>query len=259
MNLEQLQRNSWNNDTLNRTVYEITIYTMGNSFIEVISYDQIKEKFSKSGYLTSPYISGRRAESITTEKEKEENKKSSMRRSINNFRRLVLSNLDGQQFLFLTLTFAENLIDLDEAYLKLKIFLSQLRKKYSLKYLGVYEFQKRGAIHFHIFIFNLDYIKPKDLKKWKHGFYKIKMVVPKDHQKVSNYLTKYFSKSFETKTFGRKRYFASSNLKRPLKSYITNETFRQLDLSNYLLYNEYTADLKTDGKINYKQYKKYEQ
>lgn len=50
-------------------------------------------------------------------------------------------------------------------------------KKQQLKYLAVWEKQKRGAIHYHIIFFDLPFIKHKALQDiWGYGFIKINKI-----------------------------------------------------------------------------------
>ncbi len=63
---------------------------------------------------------------------------------------LVQTNLD-QWISFLTLTFAENLTDLTIANKKFNVAMKVVRRKFpDFKYIGVPEFQERGAVHYHL-------------------------------------------------------------------------------------------------------------
>ena len=67
----------------------------------------------------------------------------------------------GCKPVFITLTFADNIQDLFIANAEFTLFIKRLnyyvfkQKKSILKYLVVPEFQKRGAVHYHIIFFNL--------------------------------------------------------------------------------------------------------
>ncbi|MGM9458151.1 rolling circle replication-associated protein, partial [Lacticaseibacillus rhamnosus] len=75
-------------------------------------------------------------------------------------RRLVLANFDAGSK-FVTFTFAENVKDIDQANREWKKFVQRLRRRYGdFKYLSVIEFQKRGAVHYHM-ISDLPYVKKK--------------------------------------------------------------------------------------------------
>ncbi|MGL6125458.1 MAG: rolling circle replication-associated protein, partial [Metamycoplasmataceae bacterium] len=107
-----------------------------------------------------------------------------------------------------------------------KLFKRKIERKYSLKlsYLGVVEFQERGAIHFHICLFNVPYLKHSELyEMWSStcgsgGVY-IEKIGANDCDNVGAYITKYLSKDmddfFDNEYKGKKRYFKSRGLKEP--------------------------------------------
>jgi hypothetical protein len=124
---------------------------------------------------------------------------------------------------FLTLTFKENITDVKEGnYLQSK-FIKRLNyyiyktKKTQIKYLSVIEFQKRGAIHYHIIFFNMPMIPKKELAEiWEHGFIIIKGL--DKEQNVAGYLTKYMTKgNIDSRLRGKKRYFRSRGLLKPVE------------------------------------------
>jgi hypothetical protein len=88
----------------------------------------------------------------------------------------------------------------------------------ALKYLVVPEFQKRGAVHYHIIFFKFP--KQEDTNEllnsvWGHGFTFNKTINSVDHLK--NYVTKYFVKNaLDPRLKGKKHYFCSRNLGRPV-------------------------------------------
>ena len=52
---------------------------------------------------------------------------------------------------FITLTYAENMQDIKQAKIDLNYFIKNVKKiKKDFKYIAIPEFQKRGAIHFHL-------------------------------------------------------------------------------------------------------------
>ena len=79
-------------------------------------------------------------------------------------RRLACCNFNNKYDKFLTLTFAENKIDIQECNVLFKAFIRKLKNKYNknLKYLAVIEFQKRGAVHYHVLL-TIPYV-PQDRK-----------------------------------------------------------------------------------------------
>lgn len=96
-----------------------------------------------------------------------------------------------------------------------------------MKYLIVPEFHKDGALHFHALLANFNGTL-KDSKKRQNGRIIYNMTgyragfttaVPIDHNKVavSNYIKKYITKDMPL-IYGRKRYWVSQNLDKPIKT-----------------------------------------
>ena len=133
----------------------------------------------------------------------------------NMIRRLVTSNFNMKYAKFQTLTFAENLQDLKEANARYKAYIRKLRKKYGqFKYVTVIEFQKRGAIHYHM-LSDLPYIPIEELQEmWIYGFVKVNAV---DHvDNLGAYLVKYMTKdNADERLQGEKGYLISQGLIRP--------------------------------------------
>ena len=110
---------------------------------------------------------------------------------------------------------------MDFANSEFKKFIKSLKYHYSdFKYLAVVEFQKRGAIHYHM-LSNFGYIEQSDLEKiWDNGFVWIRDLLtankgsPVDN--VGAYIVKYMNKNIiDRRLMGKKSYFTSKNLKRP--------------------------------------------
>ncbi len=139
----------------------------------------------------------------------------SLRRARTEVRRLINSNPDLIKFI--TLTFKENIINLDIANRDFKIFIQRLRRYYqnfNFKYIAVVEFQKRGAVHYHM-ISNIEYIDSKKLAEiWSSGFIKINKI---NHiSNIGAYVCKYLHKDFsDSRLAGRKTFFASKNIAKP--------------------------------------------
>ena len=113
-----------------------------------------------------------------TQEIKKENFDRSIRRTRKKIMDYVNCNFDNRSS-FLTLTFKENMRDLELANYQWKLFKQRLERKYKqkLKYCGVIEFQNgdtiylgadgkihkgtgRKAIHYHICLFDIDYLPP---------------------------------------------------------------------------------------------------
>lgn len=104
--------------------------------------------------------------------------------------------------------------------------------KESLKYISIWERQQRGAIHYHVILFNLPFVDAKKLEEiWGNGFIRINLIEDDKKEKgkkkskkkqdkkasgiVSGYLTKYFIKDIDERVRQKKAYFYSRNLERP--------------------------------------------
>lgn len=134
-------------------------------------------------------------------------------------RRLVNANFVKDRSSFLTLTYAENMQDLAKAKQDFLLFIKRLNWSFykvrtnKLKYLAVYEFQKRGAIHFHIILFDVDKVLITKLRKlWKYGFVKINQL--KNCDNVGAYISKYFTKDTNRQK-NQKLFYRSFNLAVP--------------------------------------------
>lgn len=129
-------------------------------------------------------------------------------------RRLLTENFN-ENSKFITLTFAENVTDLDKANKEFKKFIQRLRRKYEgFRYLAVIEFQKRGAVHYHM-ISDLPYIENSELRGiWSNGFVKINNISHVDN--VGPYVVKYMTKETDNPLLkNRKTYLTSRGLSQP--------------------------------------------
>ena len=128
----------------------------------------------------------------------------------------------------LTLTFRENLTDLKHAWSIFKSFNSRMKRRYGdrWRYVVVPEFQKRGAVHFHLAIDgyysvkvlraiwanctgclegNIDITSPKTINK--------KSWNPK---RIANYISKYITKN-DSVEFNSRRYASGGDIPKPDK------------------------------------------
>jgi len=130
--------------------------------------------------------------------------------------------------IFLTLTFKDNVTDLQQANREFKKFIQRLNYdlKLELKYLTVPEVQKGrlqkygvAVWHFHTIFFNLpfvDRIYDKFRNIWGQGHVIVKSVNDVNH--LANYVAKYLTKDFTTEfdLKNQKRYFCSKELIKPM-------------------------------------------
>lgn len=95
---------------------------------------------------------------------------------------MLIFDEGGKVFIpiFIILTFAENITNTETANYEFTKFIQRfnyeiIHKKSYLQYSVVIEFQKRGAIHYHVVFYNLPFVKDlksKLLKLWGNGFTK---------------------------------------------------------------------------------------
>lgn len=143
---------------------------------------------------------------------------------------------------FITLTFEENIKEVKTAWKKLHSFITMVQRNFpNFKYLCVPEFQKRGAVHYHL-LTNIpcnSEIIPKrtlkrlynpnikaykeleyyDIKYWNNGFSSAEPL-ENDPKKVVGYISKYMTKDIDNRLFNHRRYFYSRNVNTPKISYI---------------------------------------
>jgi len=148
------------------------------------------------------------------EKLKKQRRQFSINRTKTEIRRLVNSN--PQLNKFLTLTFAENITDLKTAnYIFNKFVLRMTYMFPGFEYLAVPEFQKRGAVHYHL-LCNLPFMEIQKLQViWGQGFVKINKI--DNVNNVGAYVSKYLGKEMDERMFGKKKFFRSQNLKESIE------------------------------------------
>lgn len=137
---------------------------------------------------------------------------------------------------FITLTYSSEVVDrydFDACMRKANKWFNNQKNRYSnvLQYMFVPEQHKDGAWHIHGLIAQVGAMKFVDSGKkwgnkcvynlggWKNGF---STAVPitqtvEDIQKVSTYITKYITKDLCSVTKGKKRYYRSQNIPKPIE------------------------------------------
>ncbi len=197
----------------------------------------------------------------------EERRLQTVRDARNTTRRLALINF-GPGDKFITLTFKDNVQDILYADNEFKKFIKRFKRNFKidkLKYIAVREFQKRGAIHYHMICdWKKDFTCEEQIREferfigdkvWKNGFIDIKQMNHIDN--VGAYLIKYMTKNVATEFFkGKKIYLCSKGLERP-KIYrgLEAETLinaYQLEQKKEVFTNSYESEYL--GKIVYKEY-----
>lgn len=193
---------------------------------------------------------------------KEERKRQTLRDAKNKVLRLAIENFSKKSY-FITLTYKDNMQDVKKADQDFKNFFKRFKYQMSdenAKYIAVREFQKRGAIHYHIITdirlplpdlpegwgvemkngkrkmntvaknYDEKYLKPLEreigTKVWKHGYVDIKIIEHVDN--VGAYMVKYMSKHIEDRRLdGFKVYLNSKGLIQP-------KTYKGEDALNFL-------------------------
>ena len=216
-----------------------------------------------------------------TEKEKDKQiELKNITRSKISCQRIAKSNMNVWKS-FITLTFKNNLKDIDVANKRLHYFFTKIRRvKKDFVYLCIPEFQKRGAVHYHLLtniacdsliipkkekkhLYNPNTKQYKDLeyydiKFWLDGFSSAEPII-NDPEKIVGYISKYMTKDIDNRLFGYRRYFYSKNLNKPIEKYIDINNKKELDFlikkihgKNLLYQNEYVD--KFDNPISFHEY-----
>ena len=245
-------------------VYKKIVYS--GDVVEIYEYD----KGYLKGYENNNADTGRK--SNYKSENYEEHRKQVLQRAKKNLRRLINANVGqyGKEFTakFLTLTFKDNIKDTKQANYEFKKFIQRLNyycfgvKKNNLKYTCVVEFQKRGAIHYHVIIYNMPYIKANDIANvWGNGFIKINKI--DDIDNVGAYVAEYLGNAekgqgkdvADDRLQGKKSYFSSRGLYKPVE--ITDKKIVETVAAALPLEKlKYSATFDNEhlGNITYKQY-----
>lgn len=168
-------------------------------------------------------------------------------------RRLIEMNYKPNETKFVTLTFRDEMEDVADANYLFNKFIKRLKYKLGkdVKYIAVWERTKKNRIHYHLIVFDLKFMKWKDLESvWKHGFVKINDVSHVERCNVGRYISKYFSKELDVKDMHKKAFFTSRNLKKPKKITLQSpeELNNLIDTSNTSYSTKYLRTSKVDDK-----------
>jgi len=182
-------------------------------------------------------------------REEPEKTEASLARTRMNVFRLISCNVNAHgQFMpiFVTLTYARNEQNRKIAARELRYYHMRLAYEVGLKlkYIAIPEFQKRGAIHYHVVYFNLPFISPQILEqKWGHGGTNIKSL--KSVRKIAGYISKYVTKeSIDSRHAGHRLLITSQGLLRPT-TFLNRDVDQQLDR----LYLKQESKLTSHNKI----------
>ena len=218
------------------------------------------EIYKYRGYIrtggTSKNTEGRRGKKTLTPEEKIANRIKSKFNNLNNARnkivRIVSCNPD--MCTFITLTYAEEMRDIQKSKQQLNKFFQKLRKDFDdLKYLYVLEFQEQrnDVIHYHILTnfpmdhktsrrateeqkkYNLDFHN----KYWKYGWVDCRNLINEGNTNVGKYISAYLTMDLYKKDLGGMRiYAASRNIERPITTVMETKLSYE-ELNNIEGYN----------------------
>ena len=155
----------------------------------------------------------------------------------------------------MTLTFAKDRYNYEVLAKRLSVWISNIKRDYApdMKYIFVPELHKDGALHFHGIVSDIGSLplvdsghKDKDGKIiynidcYKMGFTTATKVT--DSGRVASYLTKYITKDLMSYSKGKKKYWASRNLKKPdiCEYHIESEQIEQFlaDNNDFITYTK---------------------
>ena len=267
-------------DVERRIIYDVKIIHCGDTY-QIYKFDKTRSKENKKD-RDIPIIPKVSIKDIDTDNlykpDRVEEVKpillSNAIRSNLNCQRIAKANRDNWES-FITLTFKENITDIAYANKIFNSWVSNVRKlKKDFKYIAVPEFQKRGAVHYHI-LSNLgkedtNIVIPQkertektkdlttlfDVKYWSRGFARVDFIKG-DYKKIYSYICKYMTKDIDDKLFGKHRYFNSQNLNKPREEFLdlSNENdlkhFNDIINNSSIDYSSQYKDIYTDSNIEF--------
>jgi len=209
--------------------------------------------------------------SVQQTKVRKERNESDVRRAVLAFRRLCVTNLArfGNP-VWASFTYGSNQCDVGIARKDWQLFTERARKVFGkeFRYIAVTEFQQRGAVHFHAFLWGIEESLVATERStrlvaglWGKGF--CDSLVTDGSAKMATYMSKYAGKNFaDPRLNGRRVYFTSRNIARPivdrgavLGMYFHGDLPDIPDLSTGVVLHESEYDTHFMGRANYKKYK----
>ena len=252
----------------------LTLYSDGKLIIR--DYDSAIQKYVSGieEYVSDDIYSGAMLPSVSTHSSKKEYDKYGSCRvdNLSRSRKLVIDLAYENQKIwksFLTLTFSENIKDIDYANKCFNCWLTSIRQLFSdFAYLCVPEFQKRGAVHYHLLtnlvvgsdLLPLQNAKKNmyDVKYWKYGFTSaFDLKLADDRFNVSLYVCKYLYKDIDDRLFSRKKVMHSRNLNLPKVATMLHSNTYVLSLLAHILDTkdvvEFTFEPKKKFQVGFKE------
>jgi len=185
-----------------------------------------------------------------------------LRRAKESFRRLVWANLGrGTPVALLTLTM-RTAVPIETSSRLFSRFLARLRRRFpAVCVIAVPEFQKRGAVHYHCFVWGIpsEYVDSERAtrniqRSWLWGF--CDLVKTDGHPKMASYLAKYMSKTMQdVRLSGKKAYHTTHNVVRPVSiAFRSLGEYMDSVIPNGVPVVERRYVLRWLGRTNYKQF-----
>lgn len=265
-------------DVERRIIYDVKVINCGDTY-QIYRFDNTRSKENKRDRDSLPKLNIKDidVDNLYKESRVEQVKSIALSNAIRsnlNCQRLCKANRDSWES-FITLTFKENITDIAYANRIFHAWVVNVRKiKKDFKYVAVPEFQKRGAVHYHV-LSNLGkndsgIIMPQksrtektrdittlfDVKYWSRGFARVDFI-KSDYKKIYSYICKYMTKDIDNKLFGKHRYLSSQNINKPREEYLdlTNEKdsnyFNEIMNNSSIDYCSQYKDIYTDTNIEF--------
>lgn len=220
---------------------KIKLYSCGK--IEIRKYDRA---ISKKNNDYENILADSKPIKSKVKKLKSKIRTDNLSRARNNIIDLVTENSEIWKS-FITLTFEENIKSLKDANKTYNVWKTQVLRRFSdFKCLAVPEFQKRGAVHYHMLtniqcgsdlipkrlpkkLFNSETKKYKELDYynlvyWNYGFSSAYDLAQADENfDPVKYILKYLYKDMDNRLYGHKKFLISGKLRKPEVEYLENE------------------------------------
>ncbi len=262
------------------TIYNIKVVEVGD-YTQVYLYENKKkvtcndnDDFNLTSLKTKEILNSFDEEKENHKEIKLSNKieQRSIIRSKIECQRLAKANISSWKT-FITLTFSDNVTSIEDANKRFRYFTDKVRRvKKDFKYLCITEFQKRGAIHYHLLTnvsINDDKLlftqednpKFKHIKYWLDGFTSIEEIKD-DPPKIVGYISKYMTKDIDNRLFSHRRYFSSMNLIKPSVSYLNSDTeigqyyYKKIIQDKQLIYDNQYINVYDNTKVTFLEYLK---
>lgn len=234
--------------------YNVKIIKYKTGKIEIKHYEKTIKRTKKGLEL-------REEKTPRTSSKNNENKEidvSNLRRTRNLLMMYAIENQEEFKS-WVSLTFKENIKDLTNSNKKFANWVRQIKRVFpNFKYLGTPEFQKRGAVHYHLFTnlevgsdllpYQIDNKKRLfNAKYWNHGFSSgFSLDDVDDKFCIELYMIKYLYKDVDSRLFSRNKILKSNNLSKPTEKTIMKVETEQaeFDYINDLIKKGYEIDVR---------------